>query len=109
MCIPKPAVPAPQPSLVPSLQAATALDLGGSGNRGAAGLGRLALRLGSPSSAAPVQPGVAAAPAVPPVTQAAAPSSPTAASTAVSVPAFNVGGLLGQRLGSLGGPNGFTR
>lgn len=51
MCIPKAPAVNEQPSPVPSMQAADNLQLGSPGV-GAALLGRLALRLGSPSSGA---------------------------------------------------------
>jgi hypothetical protein len=112
MCVPKETLPAAQPSLVPTDPVATDLNLGGSANRGAAGLGRLALRLGSPSSAASAAPAPANAITTnaPSLTQTPSPVvAATAAPTSPNVPAYNISGLAGLRFGGLPGSGGFGR
>lgn len=70
MCIPKPPTPAIAPTQIPSMESASALNLGIP--RGAAGLGRLALRnpAGASSAAASSTTTTTTAPAVAPNTSA---------------------------------------
>jgi hypothetical protein len=98
MCVPSPAKPVSPENPLSSVQSATSLELGGQGTRGAAQLGRLQLRFGGGSSAAP------ATPAPVPVTPAVAtPAAPGASSTQTpNVPyAFQGvdGGFQAQRFG----------
>lgn len=72
MCIPKPDVSAPPPSNVQSLASATGLQVGGA-PRGAAGLGRLKLRLDGKSSATPSPTPSQSAPTQDPSTGGSAP------------------------------------
>lgn len=94
MCMSTPPPFNPQPSQFPSVQAATNLQIGGSGApRGAAQLGRLALRFGGGTST----PAAAAPP-----TQAATPTGPRDPAAPVNASEAQVPGV-GTAPGSLAG------
>lgn len=89
MCVPKLQEPAAQPTLVPSMQSASAFQPGGD-SRGAAQIGRLQLRLGGTTS---LNPGggttnSATPPAVTPATPAVTPTGAAQVAAAGGNPAL---------------------
>lgn len=99
MCVPKPSPIVPQPTPVPSMQAASSLSLANAGSpRGAAGLGRLQLRIGGGSSTpAPSTP-------APQVAASTVPANPTNLATAAPYGGVGTspGSLAGLRFGNYG-------
>jgi hypothetical protein len=105
MCVPKPQSSAAPPSAIPSMQAATNLSLANAGpSRGAAQLGRLALRIGGGSSAQ--APADAAPKVATPATPAASSVQGFQATPATSADYGGVGSypgsLAGLRFGNYG-------
>lgn len=96
MCVPKPATNAAPASNIPTIQSADNLQLGGSQEpRGAAGLGRLQLRLtgSSPAAGTGVAPAVAAQQAV---AQAAPAATATAGGSTVASPGGGAAGTFAK-------------
>lgn len=110
MCVPKPPAVVAPADPVPSMQAASSLTLANDsgGSRGAAQLGRLALRVGGGGSSA--QSAAAPAPAPPPPPTQVAPAAaqqsnqqPSATAAPYSGVGTTPGSLAGQRFGIFNG------